>query len=229
MFDNATRTNAAQATGLGAGPATGLSAFAAGRGLTIGGGVWALAFNSVLQDGKAPPWEGGLNSFYRLAWDTPSFGGWSATVGAFGANGSTRGRTSDLYEVTQPAFTTAPWFNASKLYDHEIASNGFDIQLQGSVSGMSLLAVLNHIPDYEFSLTDAVTRAKRTVKNQRATSVEIQLMPWDRLGFRAGWLDVSDKANSANDYSALSFGINFNYAPNVRFSVEHSAIDNDQA
>ncbi len=122
MFDNATRTNAAQATGLGSGPATGLSLFYGGHGITASAGIWGLNYNAVLQDGKQPPDDGGLNTLYRIAYDVPGLGAWGLSAGVFGIKGTTTGKTGDLYESPIPAFTTAPWFVATRAYDHKVDS-----------------------------------------------------------------------------------------------------------
>ncbi len=108
-------------------------------------------------------------------------------------------------------------------------SNGLDLQLTGTVLDMSLQAIVSHVPNYKFSLRDTVTNLTRIVKNQDATSFEFQIMPWSDIGLRTAWLDVRDKIASANDYSVLSFGLNYNYSDNVRFSAEHSSINNATA
>lgn len=227
MFDNSTRANAAQATGIGSGPATGLTAFYGGHGLTASTSIWGLNYNAVLQDGgKFPTDKGGLNTAYRLAYDVPGLGAWGLMVGAYGIDGTTTGKTADLYEKNLPNFTTQPWFVATRNYDHKVKGNGFDLQLTGSVLDMNVIAAVNHVARYKYVVGDTITNIQRITRDQGATSFEFQISPWTPVGLRTSWLTVDDKTLADNDYKVASFGVNYNYADNVRFSIEHSSINN---
>ena len=50
-------------------------------------------------------------------------------------------------------------------------------------------------------------------------------MPTSAWGIRLGMMNYNDKGFSTNDYKTINFGVNYNYADNVRFSLENSRID----
>jgi len=231
LFDSSVRTNAVQSQGpgLGKGPATGLTAFYGGNGLTVAAGVWALGFNTVYNDKSGIPADD-LGNLYRITYDAPAIAGWNLSLGAFGASGTTRGTSDDLLENMPIDWATAPWFNAAQVYDHEVKTSGFDMQLQGSIAGMDTQVVVTRVGDYELSLTDTTTLTKRKLKDTSATSLEMQVMPSSAWGVRLGYMVSTNNAATSNaDTTTTSYGVNYNYADNVRFSLELSNEDPDGA
>ncbi len=228
MFDNAARANAVQAMnmGLGKGPSTGLVAFYGGSGLTISGGIRALGFNSTFNNGGLDN-DGGFGSQYRISYDLPTMGGWNMMLGAFGISGTTTGTTAKLFENTGAQFLAAPW--AANVNNHEVTSSGFDMQLQGSIAGMDTQVIVAHVADYELQIRNEPDTMTMVNQDLSATSLAMQIMPSSAWGVRLGYMSAEDNLNSANDYTTLSYGVNYNYADNVRFSLEHSDIDNDTA
>jgi len=223
MFDNPDRTNAAQATGLGKGPASGLAFFYGGHGLTISGAVWAKGFNSTFNN-KGLDADGIDSTLYRVSYDLPELAAWNISVGAFGLSGSTTGTPSKLYENTGVPFLTAPWANSLTTFDTK--ARGIDMQVIGAIAGMSSQVVVTQVADWKLRVNDVATGALRSNQESKASSIEAQIMPLAKLGIRAGRMVFGDMLNSNNDYGTVSLGVVYNYADNVRFSLERTEIDN---
>ena len=234
MFDSSGRTNAAQSMGLGLGkgPASGLTAFYGGNGLKVAAGVWSLGFNTTYDNGGLDT-DGGLGNLFRLTYDTPQLAGWNFTVGAYGVSGEHEGTTSSLFEnMTQapgamtPAGTPAPWFN--NINNHEVASNGFDIQAQGQIAGIDTQIILNNVSGYELTISNQPGTTTMKSVDQSATSLEMQIMPTSAVGIRLGYMTSTNNNATANaDTTTTAFGVNYNYADNVRFSLENSTQEPD--
>ena len=232
MFDNGPRTNAAQAVGmLGKGPSSGLVAFYGGNGLKVALGMQTLGYNTVYGN-KGLDTDGSSGSLYRVTYDAPAMGGWNLSVGAFGISGTTTGTTSKLFEnidaapgINPVTGTKAPWFD--NVNNHEVTSNGFDLQLQGAIVGMDTQILLTSVGSYEFEIRNEADTVTMVNSDLSATSLEMQIMPTAAWGIRLGQMNVSDNNASANDYTTTSLGVNYNYADNVRFSLEQSSIDVD--
>ncbi len=112
--------------------------------------------------------------------------------------------------------------------NHEITSNGFDLQLQGGIAGIDTQILLNRVGNYEMQIrneTDKVTMVDMEIS---ATSLEAQIMPTAAWGIRIGTMTydlVKGPASVMPDHKTTNLGINYNYADNIRFSLERSAID----
>lgn len=233
MFDNSARTNAIQAIGLGLGkgPSSGLVAFYGGKGLKVAAGVRALGFNSTYGNGGLDT-HGTWGSLYRLTYDTPAIAGWNVSVGTFGIGGTTTGTTSALFEnmpqapgINPVTGALAPWFG--NINNHEITSNGFDIQAQGQIAGMDTQVLLSMVNNYEFQIRNRTDTMTMVNMDLASNSLEVQVMPNAAWGVRLGMMNYSDNNFSAKDYTTTSIGVNYNYADNVRFSIENSSIDLD--
>lgn len=231
IFDNGVNTNAAQATGLGSGPATGVTAFYGGHGVTITGGVWAKGFNSNFSN-KGLDVDGTHSSLYRIAYDLPVMAGWELSMGAFGLNGSTTGTPSKLFENTPGA--AAPW--AGNITEHHTKAHGFDLQALGTVAGMQSQLAVMHVGNWEYSMENisgaalpapVLAAQKAAAQDAKATSVEARMMVVPSFGVSAGYMTYRNNLNNTNGYKTRSLGVVHNYADNVRFSVEQSRIDNN--
>lgn len=237
MFDNSTRTNAVQAMGpgLGKGPTSGLVAFYGGHGLKVSAGLRALGYNTTYANGGMDT-DGSNGSLFRITYDAPAFAGWNLSVGAFGISGTTTGTTEVLFEdiPTAPGASggpgggPAPWF--SNVNNHEINSSGFDLQLQGSIAGMDTQLLLTRVGNYEMQIRNEADTTTMVDMELSATSLEAQIMATSAWGIRLGHMtyDLSKgPASVMPDHKSTSFGVNYNYADNIRFSLERSAIDLD--
>ena len=226
MFDSSARTNAAQSMGmgLGKGPASGFTAFYGGNGLKAAFGLWSLGFNSSYTNGGLDN-HGTWGSLYRLTYDTPQLAGWNFTVGAFGVSGTHKGTTSSLFENTGAPFETAPW--SGNVNEHEVNSNGFDVQAQGQIAGMDTQVILSNVGSYEFEIRPQTPPPPAYVSmDKSATSLEMQIMPTSAWGIRLGYMTATNNGNNV-DTTTTGYGVNYNYADNVRFSLENSTVDPD--
>ncbi len=249
MQDSAARTNAAQFAGIGlaSGPASGLTAFYGGSGVKAAVGVYSLGFNSTFWNGGVDT-DGGFGNLYRLTYDAPQMAGWNLSVGAFGVSGDHVGTTSTMFENTKLA--TAPWIAAdaglNPVNSHEVNASGIDLQVQGQIAGIDTQILLTKVNNYEFNLRDedgtltpgtpVFVAANMMDRDLSATSVQVQVMVTPAIGLRLGHMSVDDaratKTVGPNTYveqtaTTQSFGINYNYADNVRFSLENSTQDPD--
>lgn len=247
MFDSAARTNAAQfmGLGLGSGPATGVTAFYGGSGLKAAFGVYSLGFNTTFWNGGLDT-DGGMGSLYRVTYDAPAMGGWNLSVGAFGVSGTHEGSTDLLFENTKLA--TAGWIIPGDINDHELDSSGFDLQLQGQIAGIDTQIVVTNVGSYEFKLREEdgslspmpnpqTVAANMMDRDISATSLQVQLMPTSAWGIRLGYMDIDDsratrtvgpQTYTDQTGTTSSFGINYNYSDNVRFSLENSTYNPDE-
>lgn len=225
IFDNPGLTNAAQATGIGNGPASGVTAFYGGHGLTLTGGVWAKGYNSNYTN-KGLDVDGTHSSLYRISYDLPAMAGLEFSVGAFGLNGSTTGTPCKLWENTAAPFATCtgtPWANS--LTTFRTKAHGFDLQMLGSIAGMQSQLAVMHVGDSEYKISDATTNAVRMNQDVKATSFEGRVMVVPSIGVSLGYMTYRDNLNNANGYKTRTVGLLYNYADNVRFTVEQSGKD----
>jgi len=240
IFENSQRTNAAQATGVGSGPASGLTAFYGGHGLTLTAGAWTKGYNSIYSN-KGLDTDGIDQTLFRLTYDLPTMAAWDVMVGAFGLNGSTTGTPCKLWENTAAPFATCtgtPW--ASLLTKFDTSASGFDMQAQGSIAGMDTQIVLNHVANWEYKITNADPKtltatppaqptplgAVRMNQESKATSIEARMMFTPNFGASIGHLSFDNKLNANGDYKTMSLGLIYNYSDNVRLSLERSSINN---
>ena len=104
------------------------------------------------------------------------------------------------------------------------------MQVQGSIAGMSTQVVLNHVADWKYKITDVADPALvRSNTESNATSIEARMMVIPTFGVSVGYMDFSNKLNSALDYKTMSAGLIYNYSENVRLSLERSNINNKTA
>ena len=235
MFANAGFTNAAQATGVGGGPATGLNAYYGGHGVTASVGYWTLGYNSVFGGNTAPSAEGGLNVSYRLTYDLPTVAGFDIMVGTYGSNGTTLTSSAQIGDITTQG--TLVGGNLVPSYLMGIAANsnvkletsGFDFQVMGDIAkDLNLMVLGQYVSGFKVDVTPAAGGASTIKRNASAYSIEAQVMMKNKVGVRAAYLDYDDKAGTA-DVSALTFGVQYNAASNVNFAIEHSSITNETA
>lgn len=225
IFENVARTNAAQVTGVGSGPASGITAFYGGHGLTIAGGVWAKGYNTIYNN-KGLDSDGIDQTLFRISYDLPTLAGWDMMVGGFSLGGSTTGKPALLFENTPGA--AAPW--AGLLTKHETKARGFDLQAQGAIAGMNTQVLLNHVADWKFKVSDVANPAlPRPNQEASATSIEARMMIIPTFGVSLGYMSFDNKLNANGDYKTASLGLIYNYSENVRFSLERSNIDNKAA
>ncbi len=218
MFSNSTRSNAVQAMGmgLGKGAASGIVAFYATGGLNVAVGMTTLGYKNLDTNGK-------MGNMYRLTYDTTAVSGWDISLGAFGVNGTTSATSSKI----SLNFAKQVW--GKDINNHEVTSNGFDLQASGTIAGLSTQIILTNVANYKFQIRNEADTQIMVNMDLSATSLEMQISPTAAWALRAGLMNVADNNNSKNDYSAINFGVHYNYTDNISFSLERSNIDNDTA
>jgi len=217
MFNNAKNTNAAQATGVGRGAATGLQAFYGGAGLFASVGIYAPAQNSDGLDVGAS-----LIPFGRIAYEV-GLGNWTITPGAYAIIGSAKMSDTALDEnITTP----------SQLINIEREAYGVDLQAEGTLADMSMMVTLNSVLKNKTTL-DPVIKLPGLLKeeDETATSLEFQLNPITSLGLKAGFLTYDTKLTPGKknlqdiDKNVYSGGINYAFRQNILLDVEYSYTD----
>ena len=226
IFDNSALSNAAQASGIGLakGPTTTVTAYYNGNGLSLSGGARVLGYNSTFTNGGLDI-DGSLGYVFRVAYDLPAMGGWNGTIGAYGVGGTTTGTTSKLLENTNSPLLNAPWANG--VNDHDVDSNGLDMQFQGQLAGLDTQVILNHVASYELKISNPVNGMTMVDMDTSATSLQAQTMLNSAWGVRYGAMQFENNKNSMADYDTYTLGLNYNYADNIRFSAEYTNVSPD--
>jgi len=217
MFNNAKSTNAAQATGVGRGAATGLQAFYGGAGLFVSIGVYAPAQNSDGLDVGAS-----LIPFGRIAYEI-SLGSWTITPGAYAISGSAK--------MSDEALEVVP--STGILVDIKREAYGVDLQLEGTLANMSTMLTFNTVLKNKTTFDPAIkVPGSLKAEDDTATSLEFQLNPITSLGVKAAFLtyDTDESFVGKNnqidiDKNAYSFGLNYGFRQNILLDVEYSYTD----
>jgi hypothetical protein len=216
MFQNSKKTNAAQATGVGAGAATGLQAYYGGAGLFASLGLYVPAQNSAgLDIGTS------LIPFGRIAYEI-MVGSWTLTPGAYGIKGSAK--------MSQEVLSGNP---TGGLVSIEKEAYGLDLQAEGTLADMAVMLILQGVLKNETTFDPSTITHLGSLRaaDDRAVSLEFQLNPISRLGLKAALLGYDTKDVSVGqglriiDKNAYSFGINYGFRQNLLFDVEYTYTD----
>lgn len=242
LFENRKGTNAAQATELGHGPATGMQAYYAGDVFYLMGGAYvpATSKHEGLDVGSD------VIGIARIA-IAPTFGEWTVMVGAYGISGTSSLTNSSLDN-------TKPKPESSELLDITREAYGLDAQVEGQIGGMSTVLTLNAVLHNQTDLynhdtglrvddfTDLFTDGDHYKAGEnRAFSAELQVNPWDVLGFKVAYLHYDDqydyrytaaineneatKLVNKTDRQEYSLGVDYSFRQNVRFAFEYTYSD----
>lgn len=236
LFENRRGTNAAQATEVGHGPATGIQAYYGGDVLyaMAGGYVPATSQHEGLDIGSS-----GIG-IARIA-VAPTFGEWMVMVGAYGLSGTAR--------LSDDALDNAKITETSELINITREAYGMDMQVEGSVAGMNTVFVLNAVfynrteldnhstganyDELSFSGGDVEYKAGYNT----AYSAELQVNPWEPLGIKLSYLHYDDKYDyrysgasqdkkiNKQDRDDYSLGLDYSFRQNVRLAVEYTYSD----
>ena len=238
LFENRKGTNAAQATELGHGPATGIQAYYGGDVVYLMAGAYVPATSE--HEGLDVGTSGiGIG---RIA-VAPTFGEWTVMVGAYGISG-TATLSDDALDNTKPN-------SGSYLLDITREAYGFDAQVEGSIAGMSTVVTLNAVLHNKTELYSHNTGLKvndfdtlftdgndfKAGENE-AFSIDAQVNPWPDLGFKVAYLKYNDKydyrygttgeqRNNPDkwDRDEYSLGLDYSFRQNVRFGLEYTYSD----
>ena len=236
LFENRKSANAAQATDLGHGPATGLQAYYGGDTffLTAGGYIPAISQHEGLDSGTS-----GVG-IARIAY-APTIGDWTIMVGAYALGGTARLSDAAL-DGNQTYGSSTP-----NLIDITREAYGFDVQIEGEIEGMNTVLVLQNVLHnktklYNNTLDDPrdkliYTDLQYNAGDNKAFSAEVQINPWEPLGIKLAYLTYDDaydyrySGTSAaqlidrQDRDDYSIGLDYNFRQNVRFAFEYTYSD----
>lgn len=230
LFENRKGTNAAQATELGHGPATGIQAYYGGDELYLMAGAYipATSQHEGLDTGTSAIGVG------RIAY-APTIGEWMVMVGAYGLNG-TASMSNQALDNTKPQPSSA------YLLDIERKAYGIDMQVEGEIAGMSTVIAFNavlhnetklyrhdtgiYVENFDGLFTNGIDYK---AGDNTAFSAEIQFNPWEPFGIKLAYLTYDDKFNYATnskddkwDRDDYSLGLDYSFRQNVRFAIEYT-------
>jgi len=234
LFESRRSTNAAQATEIGHGPATGIQAYYGGETLYVSAGAYlpAISQHEGLDSGTSGIGVG------RIA-VAPTFGEWTVMVGAYGLSGTATMSEAALDNVKPKADST-------KLIDIKREAFGLDAQIEGNIAGASTVLVLNAVLKnrttlYDNGIGDYVERmdpvtgyfvnseVELKAGDNTAFSAELQVNPWEAFGIKLAYLYYNDEYSYADskfidkqDRNDYSLGLDYSLRQNVRFGFEYT-------
>jgi len=217
LFENRKSANAAQATKVGSGPASGGQLYYGGANLyaTVGAYVPAVGGDDGLDVGSD------FIPFGRVAYEHDfDFG--SLMIGGYMIKGKTRLTEASLDgdDETKPQPSTAVFVTIEKnVY-------GFDMDFNTEIMAMPLEVVLqavlkNHTkiePDPALLTLDG----EYVDTENDATSLEFQLTPLPELAVRAGFMRYTDDLDSDANERRMSVGMDYIIRQNIIAGVEYT-------
>jgi len=217
QFENANSANAAQATGLGRGPATGLQAY-------YGDDNFFATFGAMIpsQNSEGLDAGGSVIPFARLAYNQPIGETWNVMVGGYWLSGNMK--ASDQALDGDLIDTGAVLTNIHK------EGYGLDFEASGNIGSLTTMTTINLVLKnvVENSLSTVTSPNLQTVDNQ-AASIEFQVNPITPLGVKAAFLSYNNNATLVGnpfvkwyDYNAATFGLNYLPRQNIILDLQYS-------
>ncbi len=220
QFENHKLTNAAQATDLGSGPATGAQVYYGGDHLFATLGVYVPAHNS---DGIDIGYS--MIPFARLAYEQP-IGDMTLILGAYGIKGSTKASNTNF----DPSITVP---QALVKIDKE--SYGFDLQLEGDFQEMSTLLTINAVLKNKTSLSDwnLMLDGEPEDGEMQAYSIDLALYPRPSWGVKMAYLSLDDSGPhypetdkiDVKDKDVVTLGFDYSFRQNIMLTMEYSMVE----
>jgi len=217
QFENATGTNAAQATGIGRGPSTGLQAYYGDdRFFATFGGVIPSQNNEGIDAGSS------IIPFWRVAYNQP-ISEWNVMLGAYGMAGTVKASDQSLDGGTID----------SKAILVEIYKEGygFDFQASGPIAGMMTMTTINVVVKNTVSATPENLLLSPNLQrtDNEGGSIEFQINPVESFGVKLAYLNYNNNYDvvrqdyvEAYDFDAYSLGFNYLARQNVSFDIEYT-------
>ncbi|WP_304546037.1 hypothetical protein [Sulfurimonas microaerophilic] len=202
QFENRKKANIFQLLGIGDGAATGGQVYYYGNGIyaTIGGYVPVMG-NSIKTNGH-------YKLLARAAYNM-NIGAFDAAIGGYYIGG-------DVSDVNRTATGKEKADDVDAL---DRVSSGLDLQLDGTVSGISLMVTGGIV------LKNTYTDKDLLKQDKTGFSIGAQLNPIERFGAKLAYLSLNDNNNAVNDERGITLGAEYNYAQNIRFMLEYSLTD----
>lgn len=217
QFESPYTTNAAQATGIGRGPATGLQAYYGDEHLFVTAGLTIPSQNSEGIDAAAS-----LIPFGRVAYNQP-LGEWNIMAGLYGLAGDAEASDQSLDGLLIDS-------KANIVQVHR-EGYGLDLEVTGNISGMSTMTTFNYVLKnvVEITPSGALTTPSLQQTDNQAASLEFQINPIAPLGVKAAYLNYNSM-NTADtqefvksyDFDAFSLGANYLFRQNIIVDFQYS-------
>ena len=220
QFENHKLTNAAQASDLGSGAATGAQVYYAGNNIFATLGAYVPAHNS---DGIDIGYS--MIPFLRLAYEQP-IGDMTLIIGAYGLKGSAKASNTSF----DPSITVP-----QALVEIEKESYGFDLQLEGDFQEMSILLTMNAVLKNKTTLSDwqLMLDGEPEDGEMEAYSIDLALYPQPSWGVKLAYLTLNDSGPhypeidkiDVKDKNAVTFGFDYSFRQNIMFTMEYSMVE----
>ncbi len=217
QFESPNTTNAAQATGIGRGPATGVQAYYGDERFFGTIGLTIPSQNSEGIDAAAS-----LIPFGRLAYNQP-IGEWNLMVGLYGLSGDVEASDQSLDGLIIDSKA-----NIVKVHKE---GYGLDVEATGEIGGMTTMTTVNLVIKnvVDITLVGALTTPSLQQTDNQAASIEFQINPIAPLGVKVAYLNYNN-INTADtqefikayDFDAYSFGVNYLFRQNIIVDFQYS-------
>ena len=221
QFENANSTNAAQATGIGRGPATGLQAY-------YGDDHFFATFGAMIPSQNSEGLDAGSSviPFARFAYNQPIAKTWNIMLGAYWLSGDMK--ASDQALNGELITTGATLTNIHK------EGYGIDFEASGNIGSVSTMTTINvtlkNIVENSLPIGSTISPNLEATDNQ-AASIEFQVNPITPLGVKIAYLTYNNNATQVNnsfvnwyDYNAPSLGLTYTPRQNIVLDVQYSYI-----
>ncbi|WP_372999263.1 hypothetical protein [Sulfurimonas sp.] len=221
QFENAYVTNAAQATGIANGPATGFQLYYGDNNFFVTVGLTIPSQNNEGLDAG-----GSLIPFGRLAYNR-TVDKWNFMIGTYGLSGELKATDESL---NGGIITTQ-----GKLVNIKKEGYGFDFEMTGFIRNMMTMTTANIVMKniIETTPNNLLISPNLQKTDNSAASIEFQINPIEKLGVKVAYLNYDNKDATAvsrefvkaYDFEAYSFGLNYLIRQNITLDAEYSYND----
>jgi len=220
QFENAYLSNAAQATGLGRGPATGLQAYYGDENIFATVGITIPSQNNEGIDAG-----NSVMPFGRLSYNHTAGDDWNIMLGAYGFSGDVTASDDSLNDSKIGI--------SSKLVTISKEGYGIDFEASGSIANMMTMTTVNIVlkNSVDISLAGLITNPDLQQTDNEASSIEFQINPITPLGIKAAYLNYVSNNTATNqefiksyDFDAYSFGLNYLLRENIIVDIEYGYV-----
>lgn len=221
QFENANSTNAAQATGIGRGPATGLQAY-------YGDSHFFATIGATIpsQNNEGLDAGGSIIPFGRLAYNQPIGKTWNIMIGLYGLSGDIKASDQSLNGGLVDT-------KANLVTVHK-EGYGFDFEASGNIGDISTMTTVNVVMKNVLETSGALTSPNLQQTDNQAASIEFQINPITPLGVKAAYLTynnndtaIAQEFVNAYDFNAASLGLNYLLRQNIIIDAQYSYNDPD--
>ncbi|MEN8303766.1 MAG: hypothetical protein ABFQ64_06835 [Campylobacterota bacterium] len=223
QFENANTTNAAQATGIGRGPATGVQAYYGDKNIfaTIG-----LTIPS--QNNEGIDAGDSLMPFGRITYNNTLGDDWNIMFGAYVFSG--------YVTASDDSFNATKIDASSKLVTISKEGYGIDLEASGSIADMMTMTTINIVMKNIVDVNPDIALESPSLQqtDNKASSIEFQINPITPLGIKVAYLNYVNNDDTAtgkigfvnpHDFNAYSLGLNYLLRQNILVNIEYGYVE----